>query len=722
MRCAAAVAHCHSVGVFHCDVKPENVLLTPDGAVRLCDFGSATFEAQTVPMSLTRYYVAPEVHALTIPFHDGSRSLSDMTPFSDDLLCSPIVPARVHAEKVDIWAMGVLLFVLLTGRPPFAEPSVNDTAFAQLVQGCFAFPDTFPVFLRDLFLFMMKPDAALRPTVREVQDRLAALPGRHNVSAADQELVDFALTADLRRHRSASETSEGSEVRDGAHSGAGSQASSLDSSDSACQPSCTCCRAASSEQKACGTVMLSSAPVETVRLAPGLTVDTSYGAEVVNLRDVIEGFTPKGRPPSDTDVDSASSVTSGTSSFLCYSTARIDLDGGYSTERDTTPVGAAPPKPKPTPFSLLPASARRRGNNGSRRRGLKLPTHTSPTTPTVPLSSVASVPVTPTSVPATSRPPTLRGSTPTRFPAVFSTAPAVDVFSVRRMSPSITSKRTRSGANVVSLPSSLAGTPRSSPLITGVDTPSAQLPSLALWMSPVAEVRGDAVGTPEPFQISRTMSDTAMVMRPPPRFCLHQRGGTLSDSEAGSACSSGHSEDEGEDLSKRDGDTSPTIEPQFKRSSVRRKGSGDMRVVLPADTMPGTDAPMHAHAALPLHTPLRSVPSPPLSVSSSSSASPTHVSPNAAATGPPHSRAPVSCSDALTDAPGGIPASLGGPGADVGMDSLPQRVPPSSIPRMPMLSPVTLSTSMFTHLGLNTPVVVDTPTPTGDPSVSTPLQ
>lgn len=92
-----AIAHCHSRGVVHRDIKPENILIdsmTAEGRIniKLIDFGTALFVPPNTKMSEllgTFNYIAPEV-------------LRGM-----------------YNEKCDIWSIGVILFILLSGDFPF---------------------------------------------------------------------------------------------------------------------------------------------------------------------------------------------------------------------------------------------------------------------------------------------------------------------------------------------------------------------------------------------------------------------------------------------------------------------------------------------------------------------------------------------------------------------------------------------------------------------------
>ena len=105
---AEAVAAAHAAGVLHRDIKPSNVLVRADGRPVLIDFGLARAEDQerltrTGSMIGSPHYMAPE-------------QVNGSSP--DDL-----------DERVDVWALGTLLFELLEGRPPCGE----GRSFAELL-------------------------------------------------------------------------------------------------------------------------------------------------------------------------------------------------------------------------------------------------------------------------------------------------------------------------------------------------------------------------------------------------------------------------------------------------------------------------------------------------------------------------------------------------------------------------------------------------------------
>jgi len=89
-----ALVHAHGRGVLHCDLKPANVLLDSDLEPRLCDFGQSRLSHEQNPALGTLFYMAPEQASL--------NSIPD--------------------AQWDVYALGALLFQLLTGHPPFRTP------------------------------------------------------------------------------------------------------------------------------------------------------------------------------------------------------------------------------------------------------------------------------------------------------------------------------------------------------------------------------------------------------------------------------------------------------------------------------------------------------------------------------------------------------------------------------------------------------------------------
>jgi hypothetical protein len=87
------VVSAHNRGVLHCDLKPANVLLGPDLKPRLADFGQARLADEHVASLGTLFYMAPEQAA----------------------------PGSTPDARWDVYALGALLYCLLTGEPPYRD-------------------------------------------------------------------------------------------------------------------------------------------------------------------------------------------------------------------------------------------------------------------------------------------------------------------------------------------------------------------------------------------------------------------------------------------------------------------------------------------------------------------------------------------------------------------------------------------------------------------------
>lgn len=99
-----AVAYCHGMNVIHRDLKPENIMISKRESnkclqIKIIDFGTAkTFEKGQSENRFvgSSYYIAPEVIQ------------------------------RKYTEKCDLWSCGVIMYILLTGRPPFDGRDDNE--------------------------------------------------------------------------------------------------------------------------------------------------------------------------------------------------------------------------------------------------------------------------------------------------------------------------------------------------------------------------------------------------------------------------------------------------------------------------------------------------------------------------------------------------------------------------------------------------------------------
>jgi len=95
----SALAHMHERSILHRDIKTSNVLLTPEGTLKLIDFGAARSLADGDDLATTcigtPYYLAPEM-----------------------------IAGRGYGPSADVWALGVLLYEVAMGRVPFSADNL----------------------------------------------------------------------------------------------------------------------------------------------------------------------------------------------------------------------------------------------------------------------------------------------------------------------------------------------------------------------------------------------------------------------------------------------------------------------------------------------------------------------------------------------------------------------------------------------------------------------
>ncbi len=105
-----AVAHAHSRLVVHRDLKPSNILVDRDGQVKLLDFGIAKLLEG-----------------------EGSREISAIRMFTPDYAAPEQVRGDAVTTGVDVYALGLLLYELLTGQRPYGQAASTPAAYEQAI-------------------------------------------------------------------------------------------------------------------------------------------------------------------------------------------------------------------------------------------------------------------------------------------------------------------------------------------------------------------------------------------------------------------------------------------------------------------------------------------------------------------------------------------------------------------------------------------------------------
>lgn len=155
-----AVKHCHEQGIVHRDIKPENILLDGDFNLKIADFGLATLlsgrdgQGKLFTYIGTDLYMAPEIHS--------------KKPYS--------------GTPADVFACGMVLFIMLSAHPPFYKADYRDTYYKYI---CMHKHDVFWLHqernkpkdngknfyseeLRNLLNGMLEPDPTKRLTIEQI--------------------------------------------------------------------------------------------------------------------------------------------------------------------------------------------------------------------------------------------------------------------------------------------------------------------------------------------------------------------------------------------------------------------------------------------------------------------------------------------------------------------------------------------------------------------------
>lgn len=169
-----AVSYCHARNISHRDIKLENILIDTKGNVKLIDFGFSTCVPSEKKCKLfcgTPSYMSPEIVRKT------------------EYLGAP----------VDIWACGVMLYVMLTGAFPF-KGSEDDGLYEHILHGKFSFPVYTSEAAQLLITQMLMAAPELRPKAQELLQS-QWFPTMPTPSAGHSVSRSLELTCEFKRIR-----------------------------------------------------------------------------------------------------------------------------------------------------------------------------------------------------------------------------------------------------------------------------------------------------------------------------------------------------------------------------------------------------------------------------------------------------------------------------------------------------------------------------------------
>ncbi len=168
---SAALSAAHQQGLVHRDVKPGNLLIMPDGKVKITDFGIARI-ADQVPLTQTgqvmgtAQYLAPEQ-----------------------------ATGQQATGSSDIYALGIIGYEVLAGRRPFSGESQIAIALAQVNDTPPPLPTSIPSPVRALIMSMLAKDPKDRPEDADALTRAVSAIQRGDIRAAEAAVPGMLLFA-----------------------------------------------------------------------------------------------------------------------------------------------------------------------------------------------------------------------------------------------------------------------------------------------------------------------------------------------------------------------------------------------------------------------------------------------------------------------------------------------------------------------------------------------
>ena len=174
---AAGLEYAHERGIVHRDLKPANIKITPDGTVKILDFGLAKAVVGEVSSA------SPTATPTIVPTMTSAGTAIGMILGTAAYMSPEQARGKPVDKRADIWAFGVVLFEMLAGRRLFEGETISDTLAAVLMRPVEldALPKETPASLRRLLARCLEREPKVR--LRDIGEARIALESPAAVQA-----------------------------------------------------------------------------------------------------------------------------------------------------------------------------------------------------------------------------------------------------------------------------------------------------------------------------------------------------------------------------------------------------------------------------------------------------------------------------------------------------------------------------------------------------------
>ena len=173
-KIADGVGYAHRAGLVHCDLKPQNILVTPDNKVKITDFGVSRALATIQP-----------------------DEQSDIVWGSPQYFSPEQASGGAPSPASDVYSLGAILYEMITGQPPFAADTAADLARLHLTVEPTpprSIESNIPESLQQIVLKVLAKEPSARYRTADQFGRiltnfnLNAIPGAHSPTASELDL------------------------------------------------------------------------------------------------------------------------------------------------------------------------------------------------------------------------------------------------------------------------------------------------------------------------------------------------------------------------------------------------------------------------------------------------------------------------------------------------------------------------------------------------------